>query len=91
MASLKSTLWAVYRPEHKELTYHISGTDMSTHGWIKVRDFEVQYEPPAASTYIPALVPALREKRSALMAKHQMELNDLDDAIQNLLCIEGGL
>jgi hypothetical protein len=54
--------------------------------FIKEQDFEVEI--PDDFDPVPGQIDALREKQTELRAEMQVKLNNLEEQIQRLLCIE---
>lgn len=84
------TVWAHYSAYSKEYCYQINAapTDMSVVGWVRVKDFELDFDPPSRDTLLQETVRGLRRKLDAMRVKHFEEQQACEAEINDLLCLE---
>lgn len=80
--------WQCY--EWDEPKYALWSTDMSSAGpqYVPIQPHEFEVDIPDDFDPRPKQVEALRQKKKEVLAAAQEKVNNLEDQIQRLLCIE---
>ena len=71
-------------------SYCINPTDMTEYGYqtIATKEVEVEIDFPENFDPVNCHIDALKEKKQAIAAKAQVDMNNLEEQIQSLLAIE---
>lgn len=64
------------------------GSSMEDHGWIKVGQFQQEFERPSLKAILPACIAAIRKEITANNLKAATENAKLETQISKLLAIE---
>ena len=89
----KTIIWLTDPQEvDNEHAYCAYDNDMSTEGWIKVDEVEIEHHKLTLKESIPKAVENLRTRKMDVRAKAAKKETDIEALIQNLLAIswEGG-
>lgn len=87
LRTLKTKLWAFKNEWDEDYRYDTHTSDMSPHGWIHIKDVEVEFEEPTREELVVGNIAALRKEREATVASFSSKLHMIDEQIQNLLAI----
>jgi hypothetical protein len=88
---MKVTIKAyIHKDQHSD-NYVGHSVDMSKFGYIFVGVHEFDYEIPADFNPITAQVAALRKGLDKLERDHDVQVANIKEQIQNLLCIENSV
>lgn len=70
--------------------YQIWSNDMSSCGpeYAPIQPVECSFEIPDDFDPVPGQIAALRAKKQEILAETQLKVNNLEEQIQSLLCIE---
>lgn len=75
--------------EDKKINYSTYSTDMSKYGCgIPVKEIDIEFDEPEYSDIVAGTISILREKKAEKRAEAELEVNNIEQKIQNLLCIE---
>lgn len=75
--------------EEGGFSFHVyNREDMSSVGYVQLDTVEVEFKTPPRDVLVNGAVAAYRAEQSRLRAEVQVKCDQLDDAIQKLLCIE---
>ena len=81
--------WRKYTWQDTEI-YEYCSSDMTDQGpeWVMIRKDELEIEIPDDFDPRPGQVAALRHERINILAVSQAKLDNIDEQIQRLLCLE---
>lgn len=90
METKKGRVWAVYSPWNKSWHYNIddASCDMSTEGWVLVKEFEVSFEVPPHEVLVGMTAAALKIELEKMRADHYAAEQRKEEVIRELLCLE---
>lgn len=84
----KEILWCHSKEVNDRSSYSLSNVDMSTVGWVKVKDVELEFAPLTAEEYAQGAVPLLRKHKAEIYAEAEVEAQKIEQQIQQLLALE---
>ena len=73
-----------------EYVYEVNPCDMTDFGTttVETREFDISMDVPSGYDPVNGHIDALKEEKQKIAAKAQVEMNNLEEQIQSLLCIE---
>ena len=73
-----------------EYKYSVFSSDMSACGYIPIlaKEIEVTFDIPDGFDPVNAHIDTLKEEKQKIAAEAQVKMNNLEEQIQSLLCIE---
>ena len=85
---LKISVWAV--PNHYDTEHHyvLSDSDMSTEGWVCIKEHVVEFEPVSTESLIGPFVENLRKKKAEIFENAAQSAAKVEESIQKYLAIE---
>ena len=91
MATIQAFVHAqisTYSWEEGKVSFYIFSSDMSKHGYTLVDTVEVEFDEPDHASIVNGTVKLLREKQKQTRADAELACTQIDEQINNLLCIE---
>ncbi len=85
---VSTMVWAIYSDARKDWHYTSHDSDMSPHGWLKVKDAEIEFDEVPRDVLTKGTIEAYRAEQQKLRAEAEMKANAIEETIQKLLCIE---
>lgn len=85
--NLSVAVWA-YLGYDKQINYALSSADMSTEGWVKVKDAEIRFDLLTKEEFATGAVPAMRKQKAQVYLDAEQEAQNIEEKIQSLLALE---
>lgn len=88
MDKIEIGVWAVWHQYSKTFGYALSESDMSDHGWIKIKDAAVEFDPLRHQDIVKLATQCLRKEKQKILADAQVKANAIQGQIDEMLALD---
>lgn len=84
----KFKMHVAYKKSFGTEAFHLFQSDMSQYGYVPVCETEVEVDIPDDFDPLAGQVATLKQQRAKVHAEFQARVNEIDDALAKLLCLD---